>query len=48
MSIETPRTTKAKAEYVRKHGLGGVFTWTIEQDAGLLVRCARRIRLSID
>lgn len=41
LSIETPRTTKAKAEYVKKHGLGGMFTWTIEQDAGLLVNAAR-------
>lgn len=41
MSIETPRTTKAKAEYVKENKLGGMFIWTIEHDAGLLINAAR-------
>lgn len=41
MSIDTPRSVKAKGEYVKKNGLGGLFTWTIDMDAGLLVNAAR-------
>jgi chitinase len=41
MSVDTPRTVKAKGEYVRKRGLAGLFTWTIDMDAGVLVNAAR-------
>lgn len=41
MSIDTPRTVKAKAKYVTEKGLNGLFTWTIEMDAGLLSNAAR-------
>lgn len=41
MSIDTPRTVKAKGEYALKHNLGGIFTWTIDQDNGVLVNAAR-------
>ncbi|EFA83839.1 glycosyl hydrolase family chitinase [Heterostelium album PN500] len=41
LSIDTPRTVKDKAEYVKSKGLGGMFTWTIDQDRGLLVNAAR-------
>lgn len=41
MSIDTPRTVKAKAEYIKKNGLNGLFTWTVEMDSGLLVNAAR-------
>lgn len=40
MSIETPRTVKAKAEYVKNNGLGGLFIWTGDQDNGLLANAA--------
>lgn len=40
ISFDTPRTVKAKAEYAVKNGLGGVFTWTIDQDNGLLSNAA--------
>ncbi|MCC8461692.1 MAG: hypothetical protein LN546_00515 [Rickettsia endosymbiont of Ecitomorpha arachnoides] len=40
MSIDTPRTIKAKAEYAKKHGLGGIFTWTVDQDNGALSNAA--------
>ncbi|MGH1595827.1 glycosyl hydrolase family 18 protein [Yersinia proxima] len=41
ISIDTPRTVKAKAEYVKNKNLGGIFTWTADQDQGLLVNAAR-------
>jgi len=41
MSIDTPRTVKAKGEYVIEKGLGGLFTWTIDKDHGLLYNAAR-------
>jgi chitinase len=41
ISVDTPRTVKAKGEYVRKRGLAGLFTWTIEMDGGVLVNAAR-------
>ncbi|MFI3311009.1 glycoside hydrolase family 18 protein [Ewingella allii] len=41
LSLDTPRTVKAKAAYARNRGLGGVFTWTADQDNGLLVNAAR-------
>lgn len=41
LSVDTPRTVKAKGEYVRQKGLAGLFTWTIDMDAGVLVNAAR-------
>jgi chitinase len=41
LSVDTPRTVKAKGEFVRKRGLAGLFTWTIDLDNGLLVNAAR-------
>ncbi len=41
LSIDSPRTVKAKGEYVVKHNLGAIFTWTIDQDNGVLVNAAR-------
>lgn len=41
MSLDTPRTVKAKGEYAAKRGLGGLFTWTIDQDNGVLINAAR-------
>jgi len=32
---------KKKGEYVVKRGLGGLFTWTIDNDHGLLYNAAR-------
>ncbi|KNC06511.1 chitinase [Klebsiella sp. RIT-PI-d] len=41
ISLDTPRTVKSKGEYAAERGLGGVFTWTIDQDNGVLVNAAR-------
>ncbi|MQB53337.1 glycosyl hydrolase family 18 protein [Rahnella sp. RcJ3] len=41
MSIDTPRTVREKGRYVVEKGLGALFTWTIDQDNGLLVNAAR-------
>lgn len=41
MSLDTPRSIKAKGVYAAKLGLGGMFTWTIDQDNGVLVNAAR-------
>jgi GH18 family chitinase len=41
MSIDTPRSVKEKGKYALDNGLGGIFTWTIDQDAGLLANAAR-------
>ncbi|WP_145931365.1 glycoside hydrolase family 18 protein [Yersinia bercovieri] len=41
MSLDTPRSAKAKGAYALSKGLGGVFTWTIDQDNGLLVNAVR-------
>lgn len=41
MSLDTPRSVKAKGEYAAKHNLGGLFTWTIDQDNGVLLNAAR-------
>ncbi|WP_084656259.1 glycoside hydrolase family 18 protein [Pandoraea norimbergensis] len=40
LSLDTPRTVKAKGDYVRRNGLGGLFTWTIDQDNGVLANAA--------
>ncbi|MDE9452298.1 glycoside hydrolase family 18 protein [Xenorhabdus bovienii] len=41
ISLDTPRTVKAKAKYALEKNLGGVFTWTADQDRGPLVNAAR-------
>lgn len=41
MSIETPWSVRAKAEYVKEKNLGGIFTWMIDLDNGLLTNAAR-------
>ena len=41
LSVDTPRSVKAKGEYVRRRGLAGLFTWTIEMDNGVLANAAR-------
>ncbi|BBV32409.1 glycosyl hydrolase family 18 protein [Citrobacter cronae] len=41
MSLDTPRSVKVKGEYAAKLGLGGLFTWTIDQDNGVLLNAAR-------
>jgi chitinase len=41
LSIDTPRSVKEKGAYVQKEGLGGLFTWTIEMDNGVLANAAR-------
>ncbi|MGC7403577.1 glycoside hydrolase family 18 protein [Pandoraea pneumonica] len=40
LSLDTPRTVKAKGDYVKRNGLGGLFTWTIDQDNGVLANAA--------
>ncbi len=41
MSLDTPRSVKAKGQYAASRNLGGLFTWTIDQDNGVLVNAAR-------
>ncbi|KAN0043404.1 hypothetical protein ACTA71_011056 [Dictyostelium dimigraforme] len=41
MSIDTPRSVKAKGEFVVNNNLGGMFALTIDMDHGLLVNAAR-------
>ncbi|WP_454766812.1 glycosyl hydrolase family 18 protein [Cupriavidus campinensis] len=41
LSIDTPRSVYAKGEYVREKNLGGLFTWTIDMDSGVLSNAAR-------
>ncbi len=41
ISLDTPRTVKAKAEYALDRGLGGIFSWSGDQDCGLLANAAR-------
>jgi GH18 family chitinase len=41
LSLDTPRTARAKGAYALSKGLGGVFTWTIDMDNGLLVNAVR-------
>lgn len=41
MSLDTPRSVYVKAKYADEQNLGGIFTWTIDQDAGLLANAAR-------
>ncbi|STQ91437.1 glycosyl hydrolase family 18 protein [Iodobacter fluviatilis] len=41
MSLDTPRSVRAKAQYVKEKGLGGLFVWTGDGDNGLLTNAAR-------
>ncbi|MBD1569765.1 glycosyl hydrolase family 18 protein [Aliivibrio sp. S10_S31] len=41
ISLDTPRTVKLKAEYAKDKGLGGIFSWSGDQDNGLLANAAR-------
>ncbi|EGC39145.1 hypothetical protein DICPUDRAFT_96643 [Dictyostelium purpureum] len=41
MSLDTPRSVKSKGNYAVQNKLGGLFTWTIDQDHGLLLNAAR-------
>ncbi|EGU39836.1 chitinase [Vibrio ichthyoenteri ATCC 700023] len=41
VSIDTPRSVFAKAQYVNKHNLGGIFTWMADHDEGLMLNAAR-------
>ncbi|MCE1736556.1 glycosyl hydrolase family 18 protein, partial [Enterobacter hormaechei] len=41
ISLDTPRTVKQKAEYVATNKLGGIFSWSGDQDCGLLANAAR-------
>ncbi|MBV8272855.1 MAG: chitinase [Cupriavidus sp.] len=41
LSIDTPRSVKAKGDYVLEKNLGGLFTWTIDMDNGVLLNAAR-------
>ncbi|NHB95613.1 glycoside hydrolase family 18 protein [Photorhabdus stackebrandtii] len=41
ISLDTPRTVKQKAEYVARNKLGGIFSWSGDQDCGLLANAAR-------
>ncbi|UDM55359.1 chitinase [Phenacoccus solenopsis nudivirus] len=40
MSIETPRSVYQKAQYVKQRKLGGIFTWVIDHDYGILSNAA--------
>ncbi|MHA1066850.1 glycosyl hydrolase family 18 protein [Enterobacter ludwigii] len=41
ISLDTPRTVKLKGEYANQYGLGGIFSWSGDQDCGLLANAAR-------
>ncbi|WP_318450846.1 glycosyl hydrolase family 18 protein [Photobacterium leiognathi] len=41
MSLDTPRSVFAKAQYVKKHHLGGIFNWMGDYEDGLLLNAAR-------
>lgn len=40
ISLDTPRSVYAKAKYVVKRKLGGLFAWTVDADNGLLAHAA--------
>lgn len=42
LSVDTPRSVYAKAQYVNKHNLGGIFTWMADHDEGLMLNAARK------
>ena len=41
LSIDTPRSVREKGQYVLDNNLGGLFTWTIDMDNGVLLNAAR-------
>lgn len=41
ISLDTPRTVFQKGIYAEKMGLGGIFSWSGDQDNGLLANAAR-------
>ncbi|WP_019447954.1 glycosyl hydrolase family 18 protein [Cupriavidus sp. BIS7] len=41
LSIDTPRSVREKGKYVLENNLGGLFTWTIDMDNGVLANAAR-------
>lgn len=41
LSIDTPRSVYKKGQYVLRNNLGGLFTWTIDMDNGVLLNAAR-------
>jgi chitinase len=41
ISLETPRTAKNKGLYVKSMGLAGCFSWSVDQDDGLLTNAAK-------
>ena len=41
LSIDTPRSVREKGRYVLENNLGGLFTWTIDMDSGVLLNAAR-------
>lgn len=41
MSLDTPWSIRTKAEYVKEKNLGGMFTWMIDLDNGLLTNAAK-------
>ncbi|MFZ0219682.1 MAG: glycosyl hydrolase family 18 protein [Candidatus Aquirickettsiella sp.] len=41
ISLETPRTAKNKGEYVKNNNLAGCFSWSCDQDDGLLTNACR-------
>lgn len=41
ISYDSPRTVRDKGRYVQEKGLGGMLTWTADQDNGVLVNAAR-------
>jgi chitinase len=41
LSIDTPRSVREKGQYVLANNLGGLFTWTIDMDNGVLLNAAR-------
>ncbi|MFF3632232.1 glycosyl hydrolase family 18 protein [Streptomyces sp. NPDC002164] len=41
ISLDTPRTVKAKAEYARAKNLGGLYAYRADGDTGLLANAAR-------
>lgn len=41
MSLDTPRTVREKGRYAVEKNLGALFTWTVDQDNGVLVNAAR-------
>ncbi len=41
ISLDTPRTARNKGKYVKEHALAGCFSWSGDQDDGLLANAAR-------